>query len=255
MCPWLPEAFFHRLVGHWSELVGEPYYLEANLLASGPSEIEYAHGTDPFTSGMADAGIICAPTYIWGSRLVPPRVKLAGYTPVFEEVTAPVFHSIVLARKDLPANGLEDLNSAKWGFNDPCSLSGYMSVTSSLQDRGARIRKRAIFTGGHQQSVELLLAGAIDCCAVDSNGWLLQPDLRERVLEVAREVCRLGPFVAQPLVLSASIPDRRQERLKSSLKALVEDESFLSDLRQEFGLKWFVPTRESHFEDLKTRIR
>ncbi len=254
MCPWLPEDFFHRLLSLWSERMGEDYELLLNFRSSGPTEREYESGVDPFSSGLAEAGIICAPTYLWGRTPTPPRIELAGLTPVFEELSNPVYYSVVLVRQDSGYENLADLAEARWAFNDPCSLSGYFSVTGSLPQSKARIQELATFTGGHVQSVELVLNGGADACAVDSNGWLLQKSLHKKSEGKLRALTRLGPFVAQPLVLATRTAPERKLRLKKTLKDLSKDEAALRELKLKWGLVRFVATREEHFNLLKTQM-
>ena len=152
---------------------------------------------------MEEAGLICAPTYIWGKRNTPSRVELAGWTPVFEDTLSPIYHSVVLVPSDHPAKSLEQLQDARWCFNDPCSLSGYFSVLSSFEGGDTEaLKSRATFTGGHTEAVEAWLSGKADACAADSNGWALQKELRARGAGRLKEVTNLGPFPTQPIVFS-----------------------------------------------------
>lgn len=254
MCPWLPEDFFHRLLSLWSERLEEDYELLLNFRSSGPTKRDFESGVDAFSSGLAEAGIICAPTYLWGRTPTPPRIELAGFTPVFEDLTTPVYYSVVLVRQDSGFEKLADLAEARWAFNDPCSLSGYFSVTSSLPQNKARIQELATFTGGHFQSVELLLNGGADACAVDSNGWLLQKALHKKSEGKLKALTRLGPFVAQPLVLATRTAPERKLRLKKTLEDLSQDKDALLELQRKWGLVRFVATNEEHFDLLKSQM-
>jgi ABC-type phosphate/phosphonate transport system substrate-binding protein len=127
-------------------------------------------------------------------------------------------------------------------------------VTTSLVDPDGELFHKSVFTGGHVQSVEQLLLGQVDACAVDSNGWKLQAALRKKALPRVRELVRLGPFVAQPLVISQSLEPARQDALVSGLTALARDPIALHHLTEEFGLSRFVPVDQSHFRTLRSQL-
>ena len=252
MCPWLPRSFFETLLQAWAEQAGEEWELLVDLSSSGPSIQELAEGTDPLSLGRAEAGLICAPTYIWGVRNVPPRVELAGWTPVFEDTDKPIYHSVVLAPTEHPATSLEDLKGARWCFNDPCSLSGYFSVLSSLEGNDTKaLRSRATFTGGHTQSVEAVLGGQADACAVDSNGWALQKELRARASGKLKKVTTLGPFPTQPIVFSKALSSERRTHLRESLEATANNPDVVERLAKEFNLVRFVPHSHADFREVE----
>lgn len=252
MCPWLPKSFFETFLRGWAKEAGEDWELLVDLTSSGPSVQELKEGSDPLSLGRAEAGLICAPTYIWGKRTTPPRVELAGWTPVFEDTPSPIYHSVVLVSNDHPASNLEQLREARWCFNDPCSLSGYFSVLSSFEGCDTEtLRSRAVFTGGHTESVEAVLSGEADACAVDSNGWALQKELRARGMGKLKEIAKLGPFPTQPIVFSRALPSERLARLRRSLEATVKNREVLERLGSEFNLVRFVPTTHADFREVE----
>jgi ABC-type phosphate/phosphonate transport system substrate-binding protein len=254
MCPWLPESFFRDFLAVWSSRLGEECELVIDLTSSGPTHCQVKEGSDPLSQGQVEAGLICAPTYLWSSKNTPPRVNLAGWTPVFDDVERPVYHSVVLARKCLKAKRLEDLRDVRWCFNDPCSLSGYFSVTTSLGGNTKSLLSRAQFSGGHTQSVDLLLRGEADACAVDSNGWLIHRELRQKAQETLAEIAKLGPYPAQPIVFSQRLTEERRDRLQRSLTETVQNPILLETLNQKYGLVRFVPTEASDFSELHARL-
>jgi len=255
MCPWVPAAFFEDILRAWSRELSEECNLLCDVTASGPSREQFQQGSDPLSSGRAEAGVICAPTLIWASQNQPPRLTLAGWTPVFEEVHRPIYHSLVIVRKDFPAESLEDLRRARWCFNDPCSLSGYFSILTSMdKDDAASLVKRARFSGGHMESLALVARGEADACAVDSNGWLIHGRDSNEAWSGLRAIVKLGPFPTQPFVLSAAITPQRQRLLRQSLQRVAHDPTLLEHLRQRYSLVRFVPTRMEDFESLQRRL-
>lgn len=255
MCPWIPASFFEAFLDVWAAELGEEWELLIDSSASGPTKSALAKGSEPLSSGSTEAAIVCAPTFLWAALNRPPRAELAGWTPVFEEGEAPHYHSIVLVAKSHPARSLTDLGEARWCFNDPCSLSGYFSVLASLGGDTTLLQTQAQFSGGHYESVEALLSGQADACAVDYNGWVLQHELRQKALPYVREVAKLGPFVAPPIVLSLALEDKRRKRLKKSLSQVVQRPKVLQKLSRDFSLKRFAQVRQEHFQELHQRLR
>lgn len=254
MCPWIPADFFRDFLRIWSQSSGLDWDLRVDLTRSGPTRANYQAGDDPFTVGQAQAGILCAPTYLWGVENSPPRLCLAGWTPVFSDIQAPLYHSVVLVKKESPFQNLQDLRDAKWAFNDPCSLSGYFSVTTSLGGDTTELEARATFTGGHMESLAALMADDCHACAVDSNGWQIHRGRNKDWGAKLREVCHLGPFPTQPLVLSAMLQAEQIVHLRKSLESCVTDSLLWAPLKEEYGLVRFVKYQESDLKSLEERL-
>lgn len=248
LSPWLPAEFFRVLLRGWERHLEEPCELMLEERFSGPTRAQVAAGEDPLSSGQAEAGIICAPTYLWARRHNPPRVQLAGWVPVFQDLHRPVYHSLVLVPQDSPAQALSDLREAKWSFNDPCSLSGYHSVLASLGGDTSRLQARAVYSGGHEQSLALLASGHAEACAVDANGWFMRRKGAQH--DKLRVVAELGPFPAQPIVFSAAVGQERLQALATALESTVQDSRLLKKLQEEFGLVRFVASDEELLRDL-----
>ena len=252
MSPWLPAPFFGQILDTWGHYLGEECELVIESRTSGPTREQVKTGSDPLSSGQVDAGILCAPTYLWARENDPPRVRLAGWVPVFQDLQEPVYHSLVLVPENSEAQCLEDLRDAKWCFNDPCSLSGYHSVLTSLDGNTGDLKAKAEFSGGHIQSIEMLLKGQAEACAVDANGWFIHRTLtafsRLRVVE------QLGPFPAQPLVFSEALPEQRLQQLEDSLQRTAHDPQLLQRLHQQYGLVRFVPSSEKLLGELDGRL-
>ena len=69
-----------------------------------------------------------------------------------------------------------------------------------------------------------------------------------------KALTRLGPFVAQPLVLATRTAPERKLRLKKTLEDLSQDKDALLELQRKWGLVRFVATNEEHFDLLKSQM-
>jgi len=188
-------------------------YLAASLghevaVASAPDGSGSGPGPgvpNPFASGEADVGFVCAPSYRWMSRGASPTVELLGAAPCHDDPRCegrPVYFAEVVTRKDAGPTRFEELDGARVVYNDPASLSGYHCLLGALDERS--LRAESFFStfepsGSHHRSLELIIEGRADAAAIDAN-----------VLNAARSlglplpistVCTLGPFPIQPIVV------------------------------------------------------
>jgi phosphonate transport system substrate-binding protein len=241
LAPSLPEAMFAAVVEHTGRALGRPVVLAVEAELSGPDP----NGPDPFSAGAVDVGFMCAPSYVRLSAAEPPPVvPLAA--PVFDGAGVddrPVYYSDVIVRGDDPATSVADLVAARWGFNDPISLSGYHSLPSTVD------RARARHTGSHLRSIELIVGGELDAAAIDSNVLAIrlrsEPGLRDEI----RVVERLGPFPVQPVVASSRLAGDELAALTNALLGMHEDARAVADL-EPFGLRRFVAVTPADYRDL-----
>jgi phosphonate transport system substrate-binding protein len=190
---------------------------------SGPPR----HLPDPFASGEVDLASCCAPAYIWLRDQAVPSVDLVPFGLVFDDPRAagrPVTFSDIVVRADNPARSFADLLTARWGFNDRESLSGYYSVLQTAVEHGAdrRFMSRLQHTGGHLNSLRELRRGTIDAAAIDAIVVALRWRQERALRTELRVVQSLGPWPIQPIIMPrrlpaamgrlAATPERREAR-------------------------------------------
>ncbi|MEX1024608.1 MAG: PhnD/SsuA/transferrin family substrate-binding protein [Planctomycetota bacterium] len=219
LSPSLPFALFERVVDEVAYRLGLRAELSQETGISGPMAGDH----DPFRAGELDLAFLCSPSYLYLAALDPPSVALAEAGFVFDDVRnggRPEYFSHVVVRSDDPAQSFDDLAGARWGSNDPCSLSGHFAALQALQQRssGTHFFRAQVFTGSHERSVAALLAGEIDAAAIDSNVLSRYhseaPDLPLRVID------SFGPFPIQPIVLSTAFAARYGAAVSAALLAI-----------------------------------
>jgi phosphonate transport system substrate-binding protein len=166
---------------------------------------------DPFSAGEVDLGFFCAPPYIWLRERPDPPVELVPFGLVFDDPGAagrPVYFSDVVVRADNPARSFGDLMTARWGYNDRESLSGYYSVVQTAAEHGAdaSFLGRLHDMGSHLGSLRALGRGDIDAAAVDSVVLALRYRRDPALRTGLRVVHRLGPWPIQPMVMRRDLP-------------------------------------------------
>ena len=221
LTPSIPKSLFAYLTAYLGEALGVRAELKVVMTHSGPPR----HLPDPFASGEVDLAFCCAPAYIWLHDQTPPTVELIPHGLVFDDPRAagrPVTFSDIVVRADHPARSFADLVTARWGFNDRESLSGYYSVLQTAVEYGAdrTFMSRLHHTRGHLNSLRRLRQGSIDAAAIDSVVVALRWR-EERVLRTElRRVQSLGPWPIQPIVMRRSLPARVKARLARAMGKL-----------------------------------
>jgi phosphonate transport system substrate-binding protein len=223
LTPSVPRGLFAYLAGYLGERLGVATELEIETQHSGPPR----GVPDPFSAGELDVGFFCAPPYIWLRERADPPVELVPFGLVFDDPRSggrPVYFSDIVVRADHPARSFEDLVSARWGYNDRESLSGYYSVLQTAAEHGAdaSFLGRLRDMGSHLASLRALRRGDIDAAAIDSVvlalRWRLDPALRTDL----RVIQGLGPWPIQPIVMRRDLPVRLKARLTAAVAALAD---------------------------------
>ena len=111
----------------------------------------------------------------------------------------PVYFGDVVVAEDSPYRSLVDLEGAVFAYNEEASLSGYRMMIDALHAGGTDLTHfgRAMRSGSHMASMDLVRAGDADCAIIDST---LIDDLEPVGLVVVESI---GPYPAPPLVAHA----------------------------------------------------
>jgi phosphonate transport system substrate-binding protein len=149
-----------------------------------------------------------------------------------------------------------DLRGARWAFNEPGSLSGYLAVLAYLaaQRLPPGFFGAAIASGAHLASIALVLEGEADVAAIDSTVLELalrdDPTLSGRL----RSLARIGPNPAPPFVLSRTLAPALRERIVTALCELHTHAEGQAALAQGLIAR-FVPATDADYDSIRTLAR
>jgi phosphonate transport system substrate-binding protein len=237
LTPGIPRDFYATVVGHVARSIREQVDLAVDERFSGPP----LGGPNPLADGQAELAFACAPSYL---RLAD-EVQLVPAAPVFHDPRAPgepVYFAEVLARADGGGSTLEELVAGVVAFNDPVSLSGRWSILSRL-DPGMRIGRER-WSGSHEASIAMLLAGDADVCAVDSVVWRRMSRARPGLADRLRVVESLGPFPIQPVIAAPTLATEVVAAIAAAMLQLGPREL------GRFGAMGFAPVSDAHYRPL-----
>ncbi|MCA9956131.1 MAG: PhnD/SsuA/transferrin family substrate-binding protein [Anaerolineales bacterium] len=183
-------------------------------------------------SGQIQIGWICGYPYVQATAVTStplstspnPAIELLAL-PVMAGAryqNRPIYFSDVVVRHDSPFVRFADLRGARWAYNEIGSQSGYHIVRHKLAQIGENgdFFGKAIASGGHVNSLALVLAGEVEASAIDST--VLEMSMREdptlagqiRVLEA------LGPSPIPPWVIHTSVPAPLRQSIRQALTQL-----------------------------------
>jgi phosphonate transport system substrate-binding protein len=236
LAPSLPEELFRRIADRIRAATSLPTHLLFETRISGPLEGD----AEPFTTGMADVGFVCAPSFRW-LRMRGTVELLPVAIPSDPRANGrPVYFSDVIVPASSPARSLDDLLQAEWACNDTHSLSGFFAIRERLRAiEGAEPRFR--FSGSHLQSIALIAGGVADAAAIDSNVLRLELARRPELAAKIRIIEGWGPRPMQPTIVRASLDVRLKHAIAAALLSI--DRSEL----EPFGFQGFGHAEEQAY--------
>lgn len=187
-------------------------------------------------AGAIHVGWICGLPYVQRAARARAAVELLA-APVMRGARyagRPVYFSDIVVRCDSAARRFDDLQGARWAYNEPGSHSGYNIVRYQLARLGrpAGFFAETVESGAHQATLRLILDGAVEASAVDST--VLETEFRRRpgLRRHLRVIETWGPSPAPPWVVSHRVPAGLRGRLRRILLGMHRDPAGRGILRQ-----------------------
>lgn len=179
-------------------------------------------------SGEVDVCWICGLPYVRKVDELGLGIELVA-APVMRGARyggKPIYFSDVIVRADSRFQTFADLRGCRWAFNEPGSQSGYAIVQYHLAMLGERERYfgEVIESGGHLQSLELILAGEIDASAIDSIVLELELARDPSLAGKLRAVEVMGPSPIPPWVINKSMPGEVRAALRDAFLTMHADQ-------------------------------
>lgn len=249
-----------RCANFLSSLLQETYAAIATYVGQRPgSEIVFSTGCslDEFQTGQADIGFLCGLLYVRLRATPEDPVELLAAPVLLPEryQRQPRYFSDVVVRHDSDVKSFDDLCGRAWAYNEEASHSGYNLVQYSLLERQqtASYFGRAIRSGSHLQSLQLVLQGQADATAIDSHMLdvllLRNPQLSSQI----RVIDMLGPSTIPPIVAARRLPDPLKRQIQQSLIHMHEDAQQAAVLRAR-GIERLVAVQDEDYNDIRAML-
>lgn len=180
-----------------------------------------------------DLMFICGLPFTRCDRAFPHQLQ-ALVAPVMQATRyqgCPVYFSDIIVNANSSLKTFDDLAGKTFCYNDPGSNSGYNLVLQKLFQSGYPISffGKAIQSGSHQNSIELVIEGTADCSAIDS--VVLEQQLRDlpQLAKSLRVIEPIGPCPMPPVVAS--------QRLGLALIHLIQSALCQPDIELQLAMK------------------
>jgi phosphonate transport system substrate-binding protein len=225
---------------------------QAGVRATLVSGVPWQEQQRMLDQGQADVGFICGLPYVRKVErfelLAAPVMQAARYQG------RPVYFSDVIVRHDSPFRTFADLRGASWAYNEPGSFSGYVGPLAHLAALGemSGYFGRAVESGAHLRSLELIAAGTVDASAIDTTVLELELRRRPELADLFRVIETIGPSPIPPIVVARGVAAEVKRRLRDALLRIHEDgegQAILSDGM----IARFVAVHDADYDDIRRK--
>jgi len=172
-------------------------------------------------AGQVEVGWICGLPYVERMDRPNPNLELLAApvmaAPRYQQ--RPVYFSDVIVQRESAYQAFDELDGARWAYNEPHSHSGYNITRCTLARLGAyrRFFGHAIQAGSHQRSIQMVLQDAVDAAAIDSTVLEIEQDHDPQLNAELRVIAQLGPSPIPPLVILKSLPFGLRAEIRQAL--------------------------------------
>jgi ABC-type phosphate/phosphonate transport system substrate-binding protein len=183
-------------------------------------------------------------THLYAGTLLPlltPHYSVEG-------CSGPAYSSFVFVRSAENIRTPTELRGRVSAFNDRASMSGMLAlklVFAPLTDNG-RFFARTVETGTHVRSLEAVLRGEADVCAVDAVCVALARRHRPELLAGLTEIARSPLVPGLPYVTAAHRPPAELARMRRAIAAAFADPQ-LQPAREALFLSGCSPLDRSDY--------
>ena len=234
--------------------LGDRLAVPVELLAGVPLEEQHRR----LDAGAIDVAFICGLPYSQKRDRPTPAVDLLC-APVMVAPrygAQPVYFTDVVVRRDHPARAFADLRGAAWSYNDAGSHSGYNVVRHHLLALGETrgYFGRVVCAGSHQNSIQMVLDGAIDASGIDSTVLETELAARPELAAALRTIAVIGPSPIPPVVAARSLDPPVRARLRDLFLAMPADPAGRAVLSAG-RLAGFVPVADADYDPIRAMAR
>src|SRR5262249_44567968 len=143
-----------------------------NISTQFIGDVSWQEREESLDRGQIDVCWICGLPYVRKINVESPNIELLA-APLMRHPrygNKPVYYSDVVVHAGSHYASFHDLRGSTWAFNEAGSHSGYNLVRYHLavKGRASGYFARVVESGSHQDSLQMILEGAIDATAIDS---------------------------------------------------------------------------------------
>lgn len=183
-------------------------------------------------------GQTCGWPYVRQLRGAVMIVATPGYTA--DGCAGTDYCSMILVRRDEPADRMAGMAGRTAAVNSPTSLSGWLALKLAAAAARTAIG-RVVLSGSHRESLRLVARGEDDLCAVDAVCWELACAHEPATAEALRVLATTPPAPALPFICAGATDAATLAALRRALAAVLADPA-LAEVRAALLLSGAMST-------------
>jgi ABC-type phosphate/phosphonate transport system substrate-binding protein len=172
-----------------------------------PSELERTRAPD---SVWRDPGLVLSQTCgLPFSTRLRGMVRLVA-VPIYSVAgcEGPSYSSMIVARRDEPAEEIRRFSGRRFAYNGADSLSGFVALRAAMKDAGLEpTNAEWIETGSHRASIRAVAEDAADIAAIDAVCWGLALRHERQSTSVLKVVAETPLRPGLPLITAVERSD------------------------------------------------
>ncbi|MDQ3986116.1 MAG: PhnD/SsuA/transferrin family substrate-binding protein [Actinomycetota bacterium] len=219
------------------------------------TDLHVGASLDEFDAGKTDAAFICGLPYVVLADRPEPSVEpiVAPILVGHRYEGRPIYFSDVIVRHDSDVRRFTDLRGKTWAYNEPLSQSGYGIVRHRLaeMDEDWSFFGDIVRAGYHQTSIDLVVGGAVEAAAIDSQVLEIELGLRPELGDQLRIIEVLGPSTIQPLVARRGLPSALKTELREILCSFGREPAARHELDKTLFDR-FIAVDDAAYNDIRS---
>jgi len=222
-----------------------------------PAALVEGASLDQLRQASVDIAFLCGLPYVRLRREQPGMLRLLA-APVLDEPRygdRPVYFSDVIVRQDNPSRSFAELRGRSWAHSVGDSYSGCLLSRYQLQQMGETesFFGRVTYSGGHQESIRLVVAGEVEASAIDSHVLGVERLRNPGLARQLRVIAVFGPSAIPPVVGTASLPDDLGAQVGSALAALGDEPASRAQLAPGM-LRRYIPIADEAYDEMRRML-
>lgn len=222
---------------------------EMGMKVKGFTATNYVAVVEGFGSGAVDFGLI--PPF--ASVLATEEFEAKPILVVVKKNGETTYKSQLLVRKDSGIKTLEDVKGKKIAFVEPSSTSGYLFPAALLKGAGIDLEKdvQYIYAGGHDKSLQSLLAGDVDVAATFADARSRYAEEFPDAMDRTEVLSYTEPIPGVSVTVSSKMDEETVKKLKAALIKISESEEGKELLTKLFDIHGFAETTKEDYDIIK----
>ncbi|HEV8310892.1 MAG TPA: PhnD/SsuA/transferrin family substrate-binding protein [Methylomirabilota bacterium] len=244
------RPIYERIAGYLTRRLGEPAELlvgvgwedRHRMLDTGRIQLAFICGlpyAQKFDRPQRPVELLCAP--------VMAAARYQG---------RPIYFTDVVVRRESPIQSFADLRGKRYAYNGPDSNSGHNMPRDHLLMLGETggYFGETIPSGSHQNSIRMVLEGAVDASGIDSTVLELEATGRPELGRELRVVESIGPCPIPPVVVSSRLGEASKARLRELFLGMHADPEGRAILAAGLMAR-FVPVQDADYDPIREMVR